>query len=75
CGMIAFLTGVTHSPFTSSILVLEMTDRHAAIFPMMLAGLIANVAAKAVSEKSFYDSLKENFLPQEEQNPPSPEKL
>lgn len=75
CGMIAFLTGVTHSPFTSSILVLEMTDRHAAIFPMMLAGLIANVAAKAVSEKSFYDTLKENFLPPEEQESPTPEKL
>ena len=67
CGMIAFLTGVTHSPFTCAILVLEMTDRHSAIFPMMLAGLVANFAARLVSEKSFYDTLKENYLPEPEE--------
>lgn len=52
--MIGFLTGVTRSPFTASILVLEMTDRHSAIFYFLLAGMIANVAANIVSDKSFY---------------------
>jgi H+/Cl- antiporter ClcA len=36
-GMVAFLTGITRTPFTSAILVLEMTDRHSAIFYLMLA--------------------------------------
>jgi H+/Cl- antiporter ClcA len=36
-GMIAFLTGLTHAPFTAFVLVLEMTDRHSAIMPMMVA--------------------------------------
>ncbi len=67
CGMTAFLTGVTHSPFTSAILVLEMTDSHSAIFPMMLAGLFANSVAKFITKKSFYESLKENFLPKPEE--------
>lgn len=36
--MVSFLTGVTRTPFTSAILVLEMTDRHSVIFHLMLAG-------------------------------------
>ena len=32
CGMAGFLTGVTRSPFTSAILVLEMTNSHNIIF-------------------------------------------
>ncbi|WP_276131911.1 chloride channel protein [Polluticoccus soli] len=36
-GMVGFLTGVTRTPFTSAILVLEMTDRHSVIFYLMLA--------------------------------------
>ena len=45
-GMIAFLTGVTRAPFTSFVLVLEMTDRHSVIFLMMIAALIANYVQK-----------------------------
>jgi H+/Cl- antiporter ClcA len=52
--MIGFLTGVTRSPFTAAILVLEMTDRHSAIFYFLLAGMVANVAANLISTKSFY---------------------
>src|SRR5690606_8340557 len=40
-GMVGFLTGVTRSPFTSAILVLEMTDRHNVIFHLMVAGLVS----------------------------------
>ncbi len=41
-GMVGFLTGVTRTPFTSAILVLEMTDRHNLIFHLMLAGMLAS---------------------------------
>ncbi|WP_254245292.1 chloride channel protein [Hymenobacter sp. BRD67] len=34
--MVGFLTGVVRSPFTAAILVLEMTDRHSAIFQLLL---------------------------------------
>lgn len=60
-GMIAFLTGVTRAPFTSFVLVLEMTDRHSAIFSMMIAALLASVVAKAIDPKSFYDRVKEDY--------------
>jgi H+/Cl- antiporter ClcA len=60
-GMIGFLTGVTHTPFTSFILVLEMSDRHSAIFPMMVGALVANGVAKSVQSRSFYESVKEKW--------------
>jgi H+/Cl- antiporter ClcA len=61
-GMIGFLTGVTHTPFTSFILVMEMSDRHSAIFPMMVVALIANSTAKSISPKSFYESVRDHWL-------------
>ncbi len=61
-GMVAFLTGITRSPFTSAILVLEMTDRHNLIFFFMLAALFGQIAARAVCRKSLYETIKENIL-------------
>lgn len=61
-GMVAFLTGITRSPFTSAILVLEMTDRHNVIFHLMLAGLVASLAALVVDRHSFYDRLKVQYM-------------
>ncbi|HEX4372190.1 MAG TPA: chloride channel protein [Puia sp.] len=61
-GMVAFLTGVTRTPFTSAILVLEMTDRHNVIFHLMLAGMVASLVALAVDKHSFYDHLKYFYL-------------
>jgi H+/Cl- antiporter ClcA len=61
-GMAAFLTGVTRTPFTSAILVLEMTDRHNVIFHLMLAGMLASLVSLLVDRRSFYDRLKVQYL-------------
>ncbi|UAY52852.1 chloride channel protein [Ferruginibacter albus] len=61
-GMVAFLTGITRTPFTSAILVLEMTDRHSVIFYLIMAGMIASIASLLIDEHSFYDHLKNDFL-------------
>lgn len=61
-GMIGFLTGVTHTPFTSFILVMEMSDRHSAIFPMMVVALVASSAGKSISSCSFYEVVRERWL-------------
>lgn len=58
CGMVGFLTGVTRTPFTSAILVLEMTDRHTVIMHLMLAGMLASIVAVVIDKHSFYDHLK-----------------
>jgi H+/Cl- antiporter ClcA len=60
--MVGFLTGVTRTPFTSAILVLEMTDRHSVIFHLMIAALISNIAALLVDKHSFYEQLKKGYL-------------
>ena len=61
-GMVAFLTGVTRSPFTSAILVLEMTDGHQVIFHLMLAALFANLIAYFIDKHSLYDHLKHQYI-------------
>lgn len=62
CGMAAFLTGVTRSPFTSAILVIEMTNSHNIIFYLMITTLVANLFSTLVSKHSFYDYLKAGYL-------------
>lgn len=54
-GMTAGLSALTHSPLTSFILVLEMTDRHSAIFPLMIASVIGHGISKLISKQSFYE--------------------
>ena len=46
--MVGFLTGVVRSPFTAAILVLEMTDRHAAIFQLLIEARLAQAVAALV---------------------------
>jgi H+/Cl- antiporter ClcA len=62
CGMVGFLTGITRSPFTSSILVIEMTNSHNIIFHLMLTALLASSISNLISKQSFYDHLKEQYL-------------
>ncbi len=62
CGMVGFLTGVTRTPFTSAILVLEMTDRHSVIFYLLIAGMLAQLVSLFVNKHSLYDHLKVQTL-------------
>jgi H+/Cl- antiporter ClcA len=62
CGMVGFLTGITRSPFTSSILVIEMTNNHNIIFNLMLTAVVANLVSNFISKHSFYDHLKDQYL-------------
>src|SRR5690606_21693803 len=61
-GMVAFLTGITRAPFTSAIIVLEMTDRHSLIFHLMLAGMVSSIVSLMISRRSLYDALKTTYL-------------
>lgn len=61
-GMVGFLTGVTRSPFTSVILVLEMTNRHNVIFHLILAGMLASLASMLIDKHSVYERLKIKYI-------------
>lgn len=69
-GMVGFLTGVTRTPFTSAILVLEMTDRHSVIFHLMVAALLSNIAALLIDKHSFYEKLKKGYVEEALQSEP-----
>jgi H+/Cl- antiporter ClcA len=71
-GMVGFLTGITRTPFTSSIIVLEMTDRHNLIFYLMLAGMIAGMVSLLIDRHSLYDHLKVRYLRELETEGPKP---
>lgn len=61
-GMVGFLTGVTRTPFTSFVLVLEMTDRHSSLFPMMIAAMSAYATSHLVDHESFYERVRATIL-------------
>jgi H+/Cl- antiporter ClcA len=61
-GMVAFLTGITRSPFTSAILVFEMTNSHELIFYLLFAAMIANVISYAINRHSFYELIKQRIM-------------
>lgn len=60
-GMVGFLTGVTQTPFTSFVLVLEMTDRHSSIFFLMIAALVSHGISRLITQESFYESASKGF--------------
>jgi H+/Cl- antiporter ClcA len=61
-GMAAFLTGVTRTPFTAFVLVVEMSNEHECIFPLMFSALLADLVAR-LDGGSFYEWAKELYLP------------
>ena len=61
-GMTAGLSALTQSPLTSFILVLEMTDRHRAILPLMLAAIVGHGFSKLILKHSFYEFVCETIL-------------
>jgi H+/Cl- antiporter ClcA len=63
-GMVAFLTGVTRTPFTSFVLVLEMSNSHEVILYLMLSSMVANVSARIINSKSFYEQAAHDIVSQ-----------
>lgn len=61
-GMVAFLTGVTRAPFTSAIVVLEMTNSNNLILFLMLSAIVANFVSILIDKHSIYEYLKFKYL-------------
>ena len=50
-GMAAFLSAIVRAPFTAWVIVMEMTDRHSAIFPLMIASLFSYMTVRMAVDK------------------------
>ena len=61
--MAAYLSGVTRAPLTSFIIMMEMTDSHQMLMPLMATALIASAASKKVCATPLYHTLAERMMP------------
>lgn len=50
-GMSAFLSAVVRAPFTAWVIVMEMTDRRSAIFPLMVASIASYGTSRFIQQR------------------------
>jgi H+/Cl- antiporter ClcA len=62
-GMVAYFAGVVQAPITSFVIVMEMTDNHEMLLPLMATSLIATGISRLVCPEPLYAKLAEGFLP------------
>lgn len=60
--MAAYLSGVTRAPVTSFIIMMEMTDSHHMLVPLMTASLVAAGISKLICPSPLYHALSARFL-------------
>jgi H+/Cl- antiporter ClcA len=61
-GMVAYFAGVVQAPITAFVIVMEMTDNHEMVLPLMAAALIAHGTSRLVCRHALYRALAESFL-------------
>lgn len=76
-GMVAFLSAMTQTPITSFVIVMEMTDNHHMLLPLMATSVIAHAIARTVSPVPLYQALAYPLLRRTEdevrrEHPPPP---
>lgn len=61
-GMVAYFVGVTQSPITGFVLVMEMTGNHSMLVPLMTATILGLGASKLVCPVPLYHGLATQIL-------------
>lgn len=61
-GMVAYFVGVTQSPMTGFVLVMEMTGNHSMLVPLMAATILALGVSKLVCPIPLYHGLATQIL-------------
>lgn len=61
-GMAAYFTGVTQTPITTFVIVIEMTDNNDLVLPLMATTLIAHAVSRVISPEPLYNCLAQSFL-------------
>lgn len=60
-GMVAYFAGVIQAPITAFVIVMEMTDDHAMVVPLMATALIAYGVSRLICPRRLYEALAESF--------------
>lgn len=61
-GMAAYFAGVVQAPITVFVIVMEMTDNHDMVVPLMLATLLATAVSRMICPRPLYKELASNYL-------------
>jgi H+/Cl- antiporter ClcA len=61
-GMVAYFAGVVQAPITAFVIVMEMTDNHDMLLPLMATSLIATGISRLVCNEPLYRALALPFL-------------
>ncbi len=61
-GMAAYFAGVVQAPITAFVIVMEMTDNHDMVVPLMLATLLATAVSRMICPRPLYKALASNYL-------------
>jgi H+/Cl- antiporter ClcA len=61
-GMVAYFAGVTQAPITAFVIVMEMTDNHEMLLPLMAAAFIANISSKLICHTPLFHTMALNFI-------------
>lgn len=61
-GMVAYFSGVVQAPITAFVIVMEMTDNHEMVIPLMASAIIASVTSRMICHTPLYKTLADNFL-------------
>ncbi|MGV8934215.1 MAG: chloride channel protein [Gallionellaceae bacterium] len=64
-GMVAYFSGVVQAPITAFVIVMEMTDNHDMVIPLMAASIIASITSRMICHTPLYKTLADNFLKRE----------
>ena len=60
-GMVSYFSGVVQAPITAFVIVVEMTDNHSLVVPLMLAALIAQAVSRLICKEGVYQLLARKF--------------
>jgi H+/Cl- antiporter ClcA len=61
-GMAAYFAGVVQAPITAFVIVMEMTDNHDMVVPLMLATLLATAVSRLICPRPLYKALADNYM-------------
>jgi H+/Cl- antiporter ClcA len=61
--MVGYFTGVVQTPITAFVIVMEMTDNHDLLLPLMATALVAYATSRIVCPDPIYRELAKQFLP------------
>ncbi|MGD8999035.1 MAG: chloride channel protein [Granulosicoccaceae bacterium] len=61
-GMVGYFAGVVQTPITAFVIVMEMTDNHSMVLPLMATAFLGYGVSRLVCQVSIYEALAIPFL-------------